>query len=322
MLSLAILLAISFNSSLSEPALAVILYGTGDPTANTTAPTGALADSGWQFVGLWGGVTGTPIAPNYFIAARHVGGSIGDSIRYKGTNYTTIAVYDSTNSDLRIWKIAGTFPSYAPLYTNSNEMSKAMVVMGRGTERGEEVFLETASFAYVTNKVNWKSLGLSRKQIKKKFPNAVIKGQFLIFVSMIPNGTNLVSRGWKFGPSDGALRWGVNRVVGIGTFLVGSFDPTIGANACYLSFGDSSGPTFIQDSDKVWKLAGVNYGIDDQIEIATAPCFYAALTDKTGFYGCESTVPYADIGQANPTIFYCSRISASIDWITSVIRNP
>src|SRR5262249_35485723 len=33
------------------PTRAVILFSTGDPTANTSAPTGVYANSGWQYEG-------------------------------------------------------------------------------------------------------------------------------------------------------------------------------------------------------------------------------------------------------------------------------
>src|SRR5437867_4375374 len=58
------------------PVHAVIFYADGDPAYNTTAPGGSLTNSGWQFEGIWGGFLGTPIAPKYFITARHVGGSV------------------------------------------------------------------------------------------------------------------------------------------------------------------------------------------------------------------------------------------------------
>ena len=46
---------------LLAPARAVIFFSTSDPLFNTTAPTGGLAGSGWQWTGFWGGVTGTTI---------------------------------------------------------------------------------------------------------------------------------------------------------------------------------------------------------------------------------------------------------------------
>jgi hypothetical protein len=63
---------------------AVILFGTGDPSVNTTAPTGALAGSGWQYEGVFGGFIATPIASNYFLTAKHIGGSVGQTFTFNG----------------------------------------------------------------------------------------------------------------------------------------------------------------------------------------------------------------------------------------------
>jgi hypothetical protein len=123
----------------TQTSRAVILYGTGDPSRNTTAPTGALQGSGWQYEGQWGGFLGTPIAPQYFVAAHHVGGSVGQALTFNGTNYTTTAYWDDPNSDLRIWKVNGAFSNYAPLYSTNNEAGKPLVVIGRGTQRGDPV---------------------------------------------------------------------------------------------------------------------------------------------------------------------------------------
>ena len=63
----------------SSPAVALVTIGSGDPAHNTTAPTGLLAGSGWQYLGNWNGFVGTQISPNQFITAAHVGGSVGGS---------------------------------------------------------------------------------------------------------------------------------------------------------------------------------------------------------------------------------------------------
>ena len=120
-------------------ARAIIYYSTSDPNYNTTAPTGALADSGWQWVGYWGGFQAAPISPHHFLAARHVGGSVGDSFVLNGVTYTTTAFYDDAATDLRIWQISGTFPSWAPLYRSSDETGRTLMVFGRGLTRGAEV---------------------------------------------------------------------------------------------------------------------------------------------------------------------------------------
>src|SRR4030095_4654023 len=82
---------------------------------------------------------GTPIASNFFITAAHFGGTPGELFNFQGVNYVTDAFFDDPNSDLRIWKVTGTFPTFAPLYTKSDEVGKSFVVFGRGTQRGAQV---------------------------------------------------------------------------------------------------------------------------------------------------------------------------------------
>lgn len=120
---------------------AVIFDYTGSPTFNTQAPIGTLTNSGWQYEGLWNNFLGTAIAPNFFLTASHVGGNVGDSFTLGSTAYVTTAFFDDPNSDLRIWQVAGTLPTFALLYTKSNEVGKSLVVIGRGTQRGDDVML-------------------------------------------------------------------------------------------------------------------------------------------------------------------------------------
>src|SRR4051794_33322877 len=51
---------------------AIIFLSSGDAEKNTTAPTDALANSGWDFTGKWGVFQGTAIGPRHFITAAHV----------------------------------------------------------------------------------------------------------------------------------------------------------------------------------------------------------------------------------------------------------
>lgn len=121
-------------------ARAVLFASTDGPSFNTTEPTGLYAGSGWQFQGRYGNFLGTPIAPQYFITAEHIGGfSVGVEFVFLGQTYTTDAVYDDPSSDLRIWHVTTAFPTFAPLYTRSDEAGKEFVVFGRGTQRGAEV---------------------------------------------------------------------------------------------------------------------------------------------------------------------------------------
>lgn len=118
-------------------ALGVLLFRTGDPEANTTEPTGALAGSGWQYEGRFGNFLGTAIAPHYFITAKHLGTGPPHFV-FHGVNYTILDSFADPGSDLRIFRVAETLPLYAPLYTRSDELGRNFVVIGRGTQRGED----------------------------------------------------------------------------------------------------------------------------------------------------------------------------------------
>src|SRR3974390_2993534 len=124
------------------PAQAVLFFHTGDTNFNTTPPMHALTNSGWQFEGQWGDFAGTVISSNCFITAHHVSGVVGEAFTFQNVQYLTVTNYDDPDSDLRIWRVSGQFPIYAPLYTKKNEGGKALIVIGRGTQRGDEVRLK------------------------------------------------------------------------------------------------------------------------------------------------------------------------------------
>ncbi|PZR75151.1 MAG: hypothetical protein DLM73_06065 [Chthoniobacterales bacterium] len=121
----------------AAPTQGIILFRTGDPTANTTEPTGQLAGSGWQYEGTFGDFLGTAIAPHYFITAKHFG-IVSDKFFYHGTNYTVVRWFEDSASDLRIFEVAETFPLFAPLYPRGDEVGQHLVVIGRGSRRGPE----------------------------------------------------------------------------------------------------------------------------------------------------------------------------------------
>src|SRR3954470_10224872 len=87
------------------PSKAIIFYSTEDGEYNTTAPSGTLAESGWELQGNWGANLGTPIGPHHFITANHVGGNVGDSFYFRGAFYVTISTTVDSASDFRIWEI-------------------------------------------------------------------------------------------------------------------------------------------------------------------------------------------------------------------------
>ena len=111
---------------------AILFEGSGDSLFNTAAPTGVYEDSGWQYLGYYGGFLGTAIAPQYFITAQHFGlqgGTFSQDALFTGgptVNHTIDAAangglgyWDIAGSDLRVFKIEGSFASYAEIYTGS-----------------------------------------------------------------------------------------------------------------------------------------------------------------------------------------------------------
>jgi hypothetical protein len=269
---------------LARPAGAVILYGTGDPTVNTSAPTGPLLDSGWQYEGQFSAFLGTPIAPNYFITAAHLGGAslVGNTpFVYQGTTYTTTAAYTDPNTDLCIYQVSGVFPSYAPLYTNpGGEVGQGLVVFGRGTQRGNPVTL----------------------------PNGQVGGWYW--------GAGDSVQRWGQNT--------VNSIVQdpqAGTLLYATFSASGGPNEATLSGGDSGGGVFIKGANGVWDLAGVNYAVDGPFytdDQGSNP-FNGAMFDTTGLYEFDGT---NYVNATNPSGFYASEIAADLTFIDSVIPEP
>src|ERR1043165_5565065 len=143
-------LAVGIMAAATLPVRAVLFKSTADPSYNTTEPGGALTNSGWQYEGIWGNFLGTPIAPTFFISAKHVGGTNGQEFVLNGFTYHTTAFFDDPTSDLRVWQVAETFPDYALLYAATNEVNKHCVVFGRGTQRGAAVIVSG-----VTNGWQW-----------------------------------------------------------------------------------------------------------------------------------------------------------------------
>ena len=121
------------------PAEGIIFTSTDDPSFNTNAPTGVLSGSGWDFQGDWLSFLGTPIAPQYFITAKHIGGGIGNEFAFRGRSYVTDSFFEDPGSDLRIWHVTTEFPAFAPLYFDAEELGKELVVFGRGRTRGAVV---------------------------------------------------------------------------------------------------------------------------------------------------------------------------------------
>ena len=135
------------------------------------------------------------------------------------------------------------------------------------------------------------------------------------------------SAGWYWGAGDGAMSWGVNTfdgtftAPGLGDLLTFSFTDNGDPNTGILSGGDSGGGVFINDNG-VWKLAGMNYGVDLYYSRTgqDADRFAAAIYDGRGlFLGQDGN--YDLIDPALPEPFgqraAVSRVSSSLARIRS-----
>jgi hypothetical protein len=265
----------------------VILFDTGDPSANTTAPGGALAGSGWQYEGDWDVYLGTPIAPNFFITADHVSHVGVPILYYHNALYRVIGFYSRPGSDLRIWKVAGTFADFAPLYTKRNEVGQHLVVFGRGTQRGTEVYLDNTLRGW-----NWGPYDATRRWGENDINRIeASQGHDLLYATfdqhVLPNDH---------------------------------------PNESHLSSGDSGGAVFLNDGG-VWKLAGINSTVDELFTAPpNASSFAAAIFDGRGYYTPnpnDSSMFIQVTGLTPvPTGFYASRISSELAWIGSALADP
>jgi hypothetical protein len=268
---------------------AVLFYSTGAPDHNTNAPAGDLEGSGWQYQGQWYAFLGTPIAPHYFITAKHVGGAPEAAFVLDGQSYLTTACFDDPNGDLRIWRVASAFPRLALLYDRSDEVGQPLVVFGRGTQRGEPVLRPGLPETQLQGWLWGPGDGVQRwgqNEVDSIETNAVDN----------PNLLKMLFR------RDG------------------------GTNEATLSGGDSGGGLFIK-SGSVWKLAGINYAVNGPYNFTnTGDGFNACLFDEGELYGLTETNTWelipATPGMPQPGAFYATRISARLDWINQVLSQP
>jgi len=263
----------------AHPGAAVMFWETADPSRNTSTPGD---NSGWQYEGTLDGYLGVPIAPHFFISAKHIfEHNVGDIFYFHGDAYTTIASYNSPNTDLRIWEVdhAKPFPTFAPLSSGVNDIGAVAAVFGRGTQRG-------AALNHNSELKGWlwgPSDGVQRW------------------------GRNIVEGSVNGGASYGQL-------------LYCDFNRTGIPHECHLSVGDSGGGLFVLEQG-LWRLAGIHFSVDGYFrrDASEGGGYLAALFDYGGMQvgqGSSWTAIPETVDDV-PSSFYSSRISASLAWITS-----
>lgn len=267
-------------------ASAVIFHATDDPDHNTTPPEGEWADSGWQWQGEWRGFVGTPIAPHWFLTAKHIGGKVGDVFRFAGEAWPVTAFFDDTASDLRLAQVCGELPAFAPLYEGADEVGQTAIFFGRGLSRGSIVTVTNATEEVEMRGWRWKS------------STSALRWGLNQIVDTVPYDTEP------------------------GTLLRATFDPAGGVDEATWAGGDSGGGMFLQREGR-WELAGVAYGVDGPFRYtAEGNELNAALFDTRGFYerGGFGWMLIPASGPPRPASLYASRISARRQWILSTME--
>ncbi|MEO8614324.1 MAG: hypothetical protein ABI600_04225 [Luteolibacter sp.] len=261
--------------ALAAPCEAIVFLDTSDPTHNTTTPGD---NSGWQYEGEFGYFLGVPIAPYYFITAKHFGGAVGEPLNFHGDPYTTIGFQDVAGTDLRVWEVQHTkpFPTYAPVSSGASDIGAAASVFGRGAQRGDAFLLSGVLKGWVPGTSNY---------LKRWGKNVVSLA--------IPN-------------------------TALGDFLQCDFDNPGMNDECHLSVGDSGGGLFVLENGlwRLAGVNYAVDG-PFRVPPAGTP-FNAALFDCGGLEYQDETswIAVPDGDQNIGSSFYCSRISSSLAWLT------
>lgn len=272
------------------PAGAVILFGSGDPQRNTTAPDGLLDGSGWQWQ-TDAGTCATAVGPHHAATAQHLGLHAGSVLHFAGMTYPVVAVTNAPSSDFQLVELAGRLPDFAPLYTATDEVGRLLVVHGRGTLRGDPVLAPDGS-----GEVRGWRWGGGDGRLRW--------------------GTNVVVETGSGTPGQGFY----------GDVLVGTFGRDAGDDNGTLSTGDSGGGVFLRDDGGQWQLAAVNYAVESLFNSTTnGSGFSAALFDRTGFFELDNHHAWIidDLQATQPeTFFIATRVSSYADWVQQLVAQP
>jgi hypothetical protein len=279
--------------ALTCSASAVVLNGV--TPRNTSAPVNPDHLALWNLQGTVGGFLATPIGPRAFIGAAHAIGGTPSITLPDGTRASSGSV-TIPGTDLRVFTLAPSEPSFvswAPLWNASidgPETGRPAVVFGRGTQRGDPVYLPPAG----PTQIGW-AWGASDNV-----------------------------RSWGVDTIEA-----ISTTDGLNNDLLAIDFKSTGSNELALSGGDSSGAMFVQAIGGAWKLGGINYAVDlfSYTGGTNPPTLQAFVYDARGMYYPQTPSPaiYIDpIAYPDPVPMwsYGSRIAYSYDSLVTFVPEP
>jgi hypothetical protein len=87
------------------------------------------------FIGRYNGSSGTPIAPQWLISAKHCGGGVGSGFQLRGENYTVIEAVQHATMDLQLLKVDRVMPGWHALAVSAS-VGQRVVLAGFGITAG------------------------------------------------------------------------------------------------------------------------------------------------------------------------------------------
>lgn len=283
-------------------ASAVILSNpsVGRNLVSSSPPTGTFSNSGSQYTIKTGSFAFTAIGPRTLLIAAHTVGAdplpVPGAFSFNSVTYTPSAISRVGGTDMAIVTVNNTFPNWAPLYNASTDGSlvgKTVVIYGDGKSRGSEYHL-----------------------------------------SSTPASGESTLRGWNWGTVDWATSWGTNTIDSLGygqsgassqELILWDFDETGTAYEGTLAYGDSGGGVFAKSTSGIWKLVGVNYGVEATYRLTSGGAnSEAAVFDKGNLIYVDSAGehPFTDTVTDIPSLAGATNVSNYLTTLNQYAPKP
>lgn len=266
--------------------LNAIVLEVGDPIRNTNSPPENMAKQGWDLQGRWGGLSGTPVAPSWFVTVKHAGGKVGQEFILNTNKYITVSKIDHPKADLSLWKINDKFQKYADISIN-RDVGIPVFVFGRGMTRGTEVHVTNATPSSLRG-WQWSKSG-----------SGILRW-----------GTSQSSYTVDDPATSSVLGFSFRR-------NADGSDKIVRENNCYVASGDSGGGVFAYNENKL-KLVGIVLGVDATVSFQNKPkdpTFQAAIIDSGGLCVGSRRLLQTDYSWDIPLSWQAIRISSYTKWI-------